>query len=474
MPGEVPLHVGQAPKVESTDRALDSGWYERLVALGRDDKDVPDSLAGEKESREVQKQLFLRGEIRNPHLETPFIDPEKLQIKEEELLQLKSDILNTEENELVREVYRWKINERVASIRMLRAAHEGKMRTFKRYAEFIYGRPSAEIFAYTVDSVRSRAEACREGSSQELSDAAGSLLDAIPLTGEPFNDHGVEHSTFLLAKHNVDDELGDILRIESFEGKLSGRDLLRVFQDALDILGMSEERGGTWRVVLDEETDARVISVDQMNVEVRVPVSAKLSHTELISWLAHEIGTHVLRRRNGERTKLKLLGIGLDRYEGGEEGVATMRGQVASSKSLDDFAGLRYHLVASLALGLDGRPRDFRDTFEIMEKYHVFNYLSKGKELEKAERMARNLAYSDCVRLYRGTDCEAGVILPKDIAYREANIGVYELIGTDEGQAEMMRFSIGKYDPMNPRHIWILDQLGVTEQDLVELDNEQA
>lgn len=472
MSGEVPFRPDVVSRIETTSAALDAEWYQRMVELGRDDRDVPDSLAGEKESREAQKQAFLSGEIRNPRLETPFIDPERLSRKERELLELKADILTTEENELVKQVYRWKINERVASIRMLRAAHEGKMRSFKRYAEFIYGRPSAEVFTYTVESVRSRAETCREGSSQELSDAAGSLLEALPLTEEPLDDHTVEHSTFLLAKHNVEDELGDILHIESFEGKLSGLDLIRIFQDALDILGMSEERGGTWRAVLDDETDARVISVDQMNDEVRVPDSAKLSHSELIPWLAHEIGTHVLRRRNGERTKLKLLGIGLDRYEGGEEGVATMRGQVASSESLDDFAGLRYHLVASLALGLDGKPRDFRDTFEIMEKYHVFNYLSKGKELGKAERMARNLAYSDCVRLYRGTDCEAGVILPKDIAYREANMGVYDLIGTDDGRAEMMRFSVGKYDPTNPRHIWILDQLGVTDQDLVELEND--
>ncbi len=472
MPGEVPFRPDAAPQVESPEIALDTEWYQRLVQLGRDDRDVPDSLAGEKDSRELQKQSFLNGEVRNPRLDTPFIDPERLVSKERELLQLKSDILATEENELVKQVYRWKINERIASIRMLKAAHEGKMRTFKRYAEFIYGRPSSEIFAYTINSVGARAESCREYDNQELADAAESLLEALPVALVQFDDHRVEDSTFLLAKRNVEEEIGDILHIEGFEGKLSGDDLVGVFEDALDSLGMSEGSGGKWTVVLDDKTDARVISVDQMNEEVRVPVSARLSHTELIPWLAHEIGTHALRRRNGERTKLMLLGLGLDRYEGGEEGVATMRGQVAGSESLDDFAGLRYHLVASLALGLDGRPRDFRGTFEVMEKYHVFNYLSKGKSLEKAVRMARNLAYSDCVRLFRGTDCGAGVVLPKDIAYREANIGVYDLIGTEDGRAEMMRFSVGKYDPMNPRHIWILDQLGVTDQDLVELEND--
>ena len=35
-----------------------------------------------------------------------------------------------------------------------------------------------------------------------------------------------------------------------------------------------------------------------------------------------------------------------------------------------------------------------------------------------------------------------------------------------ENPDEMLRFSVGKYDPANPRHIWILDTLGITEEDL--------
>lgn len=34
----------------------------------------------------------------------------------------------------------------------------------------------------------------------------------------------------------------------------------------------------------------------------------------------------------------------------------------------------------------------------------------------------------------------------------------------------MTRFNIGKYDPSNPRHLWVLEQLNITEQDLQELE----
>ena len=49
--------------------------------------------------------------------------------------------------------------------------------------------------------------------------------------------------------------------------------------------------------------------------------------------IVHEIGTHVVRRENGKRSKLRLLGIGLDNYERGEEGIATMREQVLNGNS---------------------------------------------------------------------------------------------------------------------------------------------
>lgn len=54
-----------------------------------------------------------------------------------------------------------------------------------------------------------------------------------------------------------------------------------------------------------------------------------------------------------------------------------------------------------------------------------------------------------------------------DCAIAEGNIGVWNVVG--KNPEEMMRFSVGKYDPTNPRHLWILDQLGITDADLKKL-----
>lgn len=162
-----------------------------------------------------------------------------------------------------------------------------------------------------------------------------------------------------------------------------------------------------------------------------------------------------------------LLGLGLDRYEVGEEGIATLREQAIAGK-VDDFAGLEGHLAISLARGLDGQPRNFRQVFASLEKYFIFKFLLDGKTLPDAKAQAQNSAWNRCVRTFRGTDCAtAGGCFTKDIIYRQGNIGVWEVIR--QTPAEMARFNLGKYDPANPRHLWILDRLEITDEDLEQL-----
>ena len=133
---------------EDNNESMDERWYDRFAEAGS--FQAYEYLDGDKEFRDLQKEKFLNGEMENPELDYPKIDPDKLLRDEENLLELKSDILNEEENETLQQAYRWKINEKVAEVRMLRAVHDGDMRRFKKYSEFVYGKPSPEIFSYTV------------------------------------------------------------------------------------------------------------------------------------------------------------------------------------------------------------------------------------------------------------------------------------------------------------------------------------
>ncbi|HBI33940.1 MAG TPA: hypothetical protein DEA43_04010 [Candidatus Moranbacteria bacterium] len=426
--------------------AVDEQWFDMFERIGSF-QDF-EYLEGDKKFRENQKNLFLNEQVRNPELDYPKLEKFDLEGREEELLKLKKNILENETNETVQKTYRWKINQKIAEVRMLKASKNGDPRSFARYSSFIYGEPDKDVFQFDLEEI---AEAIKE---KENSDDFR-VLFAIRRLKESLNldtlseSSGIEKE-FLPHKKRI-------LQYP-FEAskKYNAQEIRNEFSEAMDELGVEG-----WQVLVDENIKA--ISVSQEKKNVRIPENKKLTSLELKKLIAHEIKTHVLRRESGERSKLKLLGLGLDRYLLGEEGISAFEEQ--SIGGSDSFAGFDGHLAISLAVGLDGNKRDFRDVFNILRDF--FFIRSKSKDLQKSWENAKVGAWNRCVRTFRGTNCsEKGACLTRDIVYREGNINTWIVIkGNDR---EELKFSVGKYDPANPRHIWILEQLGISDDDLVQ------
>ena len=246
---------------------------------------------------------------------------------------------------------------------------------------------------------------------------------------------------------------------------VSDSELVENQEEAIDVikLALKElEIEEDWVVLVDEKSSAGNFRVAQEFKEVRVPSTEnitrrKMSRNRLAGLVAHEIHTHVARRVNGERSKLMLLGFGLDRYVKGEEGVATYKEQQITGAK--EFAGVPYYLAIAAAKGFDGVPRDFRDTFEFMKLY----YSGKGVNDPNTS------AWNTCVRIFRGTTCETpGAVFTKDLAYLAGNREVWTLVKNDENVVQ--KFSVGKYDPSREDHVAFLLQLGITEDDLAEVE----
>ncbi len=442
--------------------AIDTRWYSTFESLGA--FQAYEYLDGDKTERKTQRTLFESGEIEQPILDYPLIDPNKLNAWEEGLLSLKRDIMEQEQNETVQMAYRRKINEKIAEVRMLRATLRGDLRRFRRYCEFIYGRPSRDVFSYTIRQLRIDATSAESSEGDSISSAARDLLEVLPdVTAVDshieFPDSDIIDSTRSVLMPATDLLIG----AESLpNAQFASTEIQLTFQNVLNSL-----QAEGWSVIIVESSKTG-ISVDHETKQVKIPSVRSLSAVKLRSLIAHELGTHVQRRLNGERSKLMLLGLGLDRYERGEEGIATLKEQVIDP-SVKDFSGLEGHLAISLAYGLDGTPRNFREVYDILKKHFYLKELRSGKNPEKAEKSAQTSAWSRCVRTFRGTNCsERGVCFTKDLIYREGNIGVWDVVRSNPD--EMMRFQVGKYDPSNPDHIYILGQLGITDADLEELE----
>jgi hypothetical protein len=419
-------------------------------------------LGGSSAFREEQKKKFIDGEIRNPELDYPELDINHLNAIETELLTQKADVLAHEQNETVKQVYRWRINEKIAEARLLKATLNGDMRRFARYSEYVYGVPSEEVFEYTVSKIREKAQEALSSDNGELRNSAQALLAVLPEVSAVSEQALPDQELIEHAHRQVSEEFSDLINLPVDGDEIDAEGIKSAFDQAIEQLD-----GDGWEVVIDPE--ASNISINQEKKTARIPEDRKVSKEKLVGLIVHEIGTHVARRINGERSKLKLLSLGLDRYEVGEEGVTTLREQSIKNK-VDDFAGEPRHLSISLALGLDGRPRDFRGVYEIMEKLHYFENIVEGKAPDEALTKAQTKAWAGTLRTFRGTDCSTpGVCFTKDIIYREGNISVWDIVKAKP--EEMLRFSIGKYDPANSRHIAVLEQLGITDADLQQLQD---
>lgn len=456
---------GTPRKVQRTEQppAYDEQWfgdYKRDAGF-----ESYTYLSGDQGKRNEQKKNFLSGEIGNPTLDYPQLDMEQLHIREQALVDLKRKILEQEEHPIVKQVYRWRLNEKIAELRMLQAAASSDAKKFDRYSQFVYGKPSTEIFQYTVNNLQDNIEAALSSDNEELQKAAGELRAIIPskqdqdIQGMNLPDEELVSSV----QEKTQNDLSDLIQLSSEGDTLNDQDIAAEFQRALKTL-----KADGWTVIVDPNKTN--ISADQETKTVRVPQGRTQNREKLQQLIGHEIGTHVARRVNGERSRLRLLGLGLDRYEKAEEGVATFREQALEGK-VDDFEGFDGHFAISMAKGLDGKKRDFRETFEIMKAYFVFIQMQKGMDRAAAELDAQTTAWNRCVRTFRGTDCQTpGLVYPKDLIYREGNIGIWDVVS--KNISVMETFSLGKFDPANDRHLWVLNQLNIQEEDLDDLENE--
>ncbi|MBD3362672.1 DUF1704 domain-containing protein [Candidatus Dojkabacteria bacterium] len=440
---------------------LDQDWF-TLYEEYRPNEPY-DYFFGEKEKREQQKQKFLAGEVRNPTFDYPRLSIPQLIQTEENLLALKKALIDAEENEIVKEAYRWKLNSEIMSVRLIMASATGDMEMFKKYTEAVYGEPSMDIFAHFVNRIRTELNQDEETANEELAEAIHNLKSVLPeeLPKAKIITLPSEEVVKKAQKQTLD-EMQKLIELTRDKKYYSPVDIQKEFRRAIETLNADK-----WDVVIDDETNRTALAVSSKDEKVYVPANRATVHDELQELILHEIGTHVKRRVEGERSKLMLLGSGLDRHEKGGEGVATMREQALRGK-VKSFAGEELHFAISLAYGLDGNPRDFRDVFEVMTKLYEYKFIKNGINKKLAKIAAEDNAWKTCTRVFRGTDCKTpGTAFTKDIIYAKGNIDIWNVIQTNPD--EMMRFSIGKYDPANPRHVWLLDQLGINEQDLKDM-----
>lgn len=408
----------------------------------------------------AKEEFFASGRTAIPDLRPPEPAAEQVAAEERRLLGIKQSLLAADGPDWLRQAYRWRINEDIANLRMLRDARAG--RRFAHYNQFVYGQPDERIYVDTVDWFRQQANEATDSSAASVRQAADDVLAALP-------DQGGKRSGLL-----PDPEVFEAIRRQHFQdggyytlllagvslpptGKVPREIGDTALQTVLDNLhsdyAIADAAGSTW-------------SVAHATGQVKRPANYNMVRQRFIGLgLGHEIGSHLLEYVNGQRSGLRLLSSGLDRYEQANEGRAVIREQVVY-ESFADFAKLvrwqdilRRHFAISLAEGLAGDKLAFPDVFKLVNDVdRLWERQKLPDDPAAADAKADKRTWDLLTRVLKGTDGQGGAYR-KDIVYLEGNLACWQLA---KRHPELIALGdLGKFNIADPRHIALLQTAGV-------------
>ncbi|HLG90629.1 MAG TPA: tyrosine/phenylalanine carboxypeptidase domain-containing protein, partial [Candidatus Saccharimonadales bacterium] len=150
--------------------------------------------------------------------------------------------------------------------------------------------------------------------------------------------------------------------------------------------------------------------------------SANSTH-RLKQIVAHEVGCHVQRAMSDRRRSF------LAQFDDNDEGLAIVLEQLFASRFMYKRV-LRYFAIA-LAIGVDGKKRDFCDVYEIL--WRTMRVISGNSPKD-----SKIQAFYETARAFRGgIPSEPGMAYLKDKVYLESNLIIWEkleerLLDSDE------------------------------------------
>lgn len=396
------------------------------------------------------KDEFIAGLLEEPFLQYPLVKNLDLDAYDDSIKELEDG--TTQLSGAARLAYEHKLEELRNTAKLLKSAQNGRDYAFFEASKGIYGTPKKEIFDVVMQSI------------------LGQCAAATARISHPFLTHAVERLESMNSDSTILNEDEAALIFERAPNRnprgLTAQEIKFLVEDSFDHYSITE-----WKAVIDEPGKRVTFNTNQGEKIIYIPSDEDLkrrktgmSRVQACALIAHEVGTHVVRRERGEASRLGLLGRGLAGYLRGEEGIATYMQQKIEGRH-GVFGEIGYFVV-SVALGLDGEPRTFRETYEVVFAYYVLQGFIKSlregtpPDPDHILEDAKRFAWARCIRVYRGTTgLTAGAAFTRDIVYAEGNIAIWELVANDPTIEET--FFVGKHNPANPAHISILEELEI-------------
>ena len=438
--------------------ALDEQWFNRLLPY----IDELYILLGIPHQQLAKLRQEFESKPFNPDLRPLLLASKQYQQKNVELDALLHDINTQEANQTIRQAYSLKIEELRNQNDLIVALLNKDTNAIVHLNHELYGSTDLTVFAGVCAWLRQIAGEYYDSEVRHIANAAAEVLEQVP------NLNGTVHSIL------PDDHLFKKIRDAHFH---AGGYIDQLFGTAVIPDIVTPETGDpiTRRVIaavgsqytLQDSTDSLWGVMHNEHTVVR-PANYRLQRAAFMGIISHEIGSHLLERENGINQPLRLLSVGLDRYETSNEGRAFIREQImyrSPYELLGEFAWehiILLYISTSLASGAYREPYDFMSLHKVI--LPVCRLL-KARHLPDnpavAEIQARDEAWQICTRATKGTAGTGGAF-SKGLVYLTGNLSAWKMAAKDPDY--VFFGDVGKFDIARTDHRQFLADFGVTPQ----------
>jgi hypothetical protein len=463
---------------ESSRESIDKDLFASFCDAHAEIEETYKCLSLKKDQKERAKASFANGQNVDLSLDklsyiqsqnSEFFGPtvDYLTKRQYDLRFFKKDLLdNNDISRDVKQLYRWRINEDIASLGMLIASRAGNMEKFRRWNEYVYGKPNEEIYRAALDWIATDAEKMISDDNQNpvIVEAAKKVLILINDRRGNREILSPDEKVFEMVREDHMNPMGYygllLSGIDKPESKKISNDLgdpilnQIVHDNLLSDYEISDASGASW-------------GVSHSTKSVERPSSYNLPIKRFFGLIGHEIGSHLLEKVNGSRGPIQLAESGLDRYELGNEGRAVIREQVQYEK-FEDFGKLprwrellRRHIAISYACGVgESGPKSSAEVYKFM---NTIDTMYQAKQTPDEPDVIKDKATAKTtellLRVLKGTDGNGGAYL-KDKVYLEGVVANW-LTASKQGPESISQGDLGKFDINNSRHIIALQKIGL-------------
>lgn len=450
------------PAVAPQDR-LDVELFPRLSGA-MPESSISAMLGPSKEVCAVEWQKFDEVEGYNPNftVRAGAVDSENLAVTEEALSNLRHNLrVDTTTDQDTVQMYKWRVNELLGQVRMVRASQQGNMKLFARYNRFAFGEADPQVFSHVVDhymSLAESAEASEDAAVKEAAQAVKGLFGGMPRGDEKFlqpSDETFQNVRALHFRERTGYVALVLTGVNSPEGKVTQEDGDPILRQALGNVGAEgyeivDAVGLTW-------------SANNKQEQLSRPAGYKMGVERLIGLpLGHEL-RHILEYQNGLRSSAALAAVGFDRYERGNEAA----GVIGEQLSYPDFASfaatprwsmiIRRQLMTSLAQGHSGKPMDLRQVHDAMYAVTYLERMLVKPETAHDEALRRTRTMIEAV--YKGSDGSPGAVYGGYSLYLDGSVDYWNHLENYPEHYEQTER--GKFDMVNERHASFVNAKGI-------------